>query len=457
MHMPDRGLQRATMPEPAWLARLLTAIPVHLRQRRLLVALSGGLDSTLLLYGLAALHRAGEIGVVEALHVHHGLQAGAEAWAEHVQQFAERLDLPLRVLRVKVRLEAGLGVEGAAREARYAALTGEMRAGDVLLTAHHLDDQAETFVLQLMRGAGVRGLAAMPALQPIPLCEGVGWHLRPWLSVPRQILHNIAVQLGLEWVDDPSNQDRRFARNLVRHAVLPVLAEHWSQVRQTLARCAQRMATTETLLLDLARIDLQVARTDVTSILQVEPLRRLSAPRLQNAIRAWLLELGLPAPPEARLHELSRVLDARVDAMPVLAWSGGVLRRWRGGLYAFSEHPVNTAWPGCFWSLLEPLELPMFGIRLVARPGLGCGLRATQLREGVYVCTRQATTLPVGASRTRLSKRLQQLDVPPWLREQLPLVYLGSSLLQISDMWLSPAHRAQAGEDGRVIAVEYMS
>ncbi|OYY73740.1 MAG: tRNA lysidine(34) synthetase TilS [Gammaproteobacteria bacterium 28-57-27] len=446
-----------------WLAELLAAIPAHLRRRTLYLAFSGGLDSTVLLHGLVALQRAGKIAELRVLHVHHGLQAAADDWAESAQRLATELNVPLQVLRVEVDKQAGQGVEAAARAARYAALTETMAAGDVLLTAHHLDDQAETFMLQLMRGAGVRGLSAMPMLQLLALPKGEAngqaknhaWHLRPLLHVSRQTLQQLAVQQGLAWVDDPSNADTRFARNLVRHAVLPRLQQHWPQATQTLARCAERMASTEGLLLDLARLDLEGLRSEETHRLCVDGLRRLSTARMHNAVRAWLLELGLPAPPAARLHELQRVLDARVDAAPQLVWPGVKLRRWRGGLYALLDVIDPTLnWPGCTWSLQHPLELPELSLRLVASYVLGSGLKPHLLQQGVYVCVRQEASLPPVASRTSLSKRLQELGVPPWLRASLPLIYCGDSLLQISDLWRSPSFCVQAHEEGVMIRVE---
>lgn len=445
-----------TALEP-WLADLLAAIPVHLRKRRLCFGLSGGLDSTLLLHGLVALRQAGLIAELQVVHVHHGLHVDADAWAEHAQQLGERLHVPVRIERVSVNLMAGQGVEASAREARYAAFSQVMGAGDVLLTAHHLDDQAETFLLQLMRGAGVRGLSAMPLLQPLSLPEGDAWHLRPLLAMSRSRLHALAVQMGLAWVDDPSNADKRFARNLVRHEVLPSLQQHWPQATQSLARCAQRMATTEGLLLDLARLDLESMRGDEPHRLCVDGLRRLSVARMENALRAWLLELGLAAPPATRLLELQRVLSAREDAMPQLAWPGVILRRWHGGLYALSDVPEPALdWPGCAWSLQHPLEVPELAVRLVASYVRGRGFKADLVQQGVRVCVRDAASLPQAASRATLTKRLQELSVPPWLRARLPLIYSGGSLLQISELWRSPAFCVQAHEEGIVIGIEHL-
>jgi tRNA(Ile)-lysidine synthase len=383
------------------------------------------------------------------------LHVDAEAWAEHAQQLAARLQVPIWVERVSINHKAGQGVEAAAREARYAAFAQVMAAGEVLLTAHHLDDQAETFMLQLMRGAGVRGLSAMPMLQALALTEGGAWHLRPLLTMPRRRLHALAMQMDLVWVDDPSNADTRYARNFVRHEVVPRLQQHWPQATQTLARCAERMASTEGLLLDLARLDLENLRGDEPHRLSVDGLRRLSVARMENALRAWLLELGLAAPPASRLPELQRVFDAREDAVPELAWPGVILRRWHGGLYAQSDVPEPAlAWPGCAWSLHHPLEVPELGVRLLASQVCGGGFKLDLVQQGVRVCVRDAISLPQAAARASLTKRLQELGVPPWFRARLPLIYSGGNLLQISELWRSPAFCVQAHEEGVMIQVE---
>lgn len=442
-----------------WLDSLLASIPSHLRQRKLYVAFSGGLDSTVLLASLARLQQAGRLGEsseLVALHVHHGLQVQADSWVEHAQQICQSLAVELGVLHVHVSAEQGGGLEAAARTARYAALAEAVSTGDVLLTAHHLDDQAETLLLQTLRGAGVRGMAAMPVLQPF----AGGWHLRPLLTLRRDSLHTIALKLGLTWVDDPSNADVRYARNLLRHRVLPALNEYWPQATQTLARCAQRMATTESLLHDLARIDLAEARGDDSFCLALKPLRRLSQARLQNAVRAWLLELGMDAPPEARLQELSRVLSARADALPVLVWSGGALRRWRDALYALPQGvkaEITASMQRILWSMEQPLDLPALGLRLLVQHEQGRGLRwAALAHSGVTVCVRHEDSLPVGASRSSLSKRLQELTIPPWQRARLPLFYLDDKLLQIGDLWRNPVYLAKANEDGVSILVQHV-
>ena len=443
-----------------WLTELLAAIPVHLRRRTLYLAFSGGLDSRVLLHGLLALREKGLLDEVQLLHVHHGLLTEADEWAEEAQHLGAQLNVSVQVLRVEVDRQSGQGVEAAARKARYAALTGVMRAGDVLLTAHHQDDQAETFLLQLMRGAGVRGLAAMPSLQPVSLRDGEGWHLRPLLHVSRAALLQQALRLGLTWVDDPSNADLSLARNHVRHEVLPVLMQHWPSARQTLARCAGRMASTEGLLRDLARIDLHDLRSEDGRRLNVGDLLRLSVPRRQNALRAWLLELGLPALPEARLDELSRVLAAREDALPHVAWPGGALVRWRDGLYAVSEAALRRQahlpdWSGCLWSVQQPLDLPALGVRLVPAQALGRGLDAARVQQGLHVHVRSSLTS--SSARATLGKRFQALAIPPWGRAHVPLLYLEEHLVQVGNDWLAPAYRAQGQRSGIVVDVESLS
>ncbi len=441
----------------AWLEQLQAAIPSHLRQRPWVVALSGGLDSTLLLHGLWHVQQQGELGALRAVHVHHGLLAEADAWVEHVQAQCNALAVPLHVQRIRVETTRGQGVEAAARESRYAALLGSLQSGDVLVTAHHQDDQAETFVLQLMRGAGVRGLAAMPKLAPLALSDGTAWHLRPLLAMTRAQLAAVATECGLQWVDDPSNVDTAFRRNHVRHALMPVLRQQWPQASATLARCAERMASTEALLHDLARIDLYAARmADDPWVLRLDALRALSMPRLHNALRAWLVELGLPTPPAARFAALNALLSARDDALPEITWHGGVLRRWRGRLYAMAQCDAMTPFAQ-HWTMQKPLHLPALGVSLHAQTVRGAGVRAGCVQHGVWVCTRHATTLPRGASRASLGKRFQGLDIPPWRRAMMPLIYQQAQLLQIGDVWLEPSARATPDELGIRIEVRGLS
>ncbi|HDQ9214135.1 TPA: tRNA lysidine(34) synthetase TilS, partial [Pseudomonas aeruginosa] len=209
------------MPAVPLESRLLQALAPWREAGGWCVAFSGGLDSTVLLHLLAQLARSEALPALSALHVHHGLQAAADGWPAHCQAVCRSLGIPLRVERVQVAV--GGSIEQAARDARYRAFQANLGEGQVLLTAQHLDDQAETLLFRLLRGAGLRGLAAMPASRPL----GGGRLCRPLLGVSRAELEAYAQTHRLDWVEDPSNQDPRFSRNYLRREIMPRLASHW--------------------------------------------------------------------------------------------------------------------------------------------------------------------------------------------------------------------------------------
>jgi len=435
---------------------VLRKIPLHLRRRPFLVAFSGGLDSTVLLHLLSRLRDADELASLTAVHVHHGLQTQADHWAEHAEVTARALGIPLIVERVQVRPGAGgAGLEAAAREARYRSLASRMEEGGVLLTAHHRNDQAETFLLQLMRGAGVRGLASMPALAPFAR----GWHLRPMLEFGRHEIHTYALEHGLRWVDDPSNADIHHARNLVRHRVFPVLHTHWPEAEATLARAARRMAVTEGLLSDLGRIDLEAARSDQADRLDATVLARLADHRLFNAVRTWLIELDLPLPPEPRLAEVRRMLDARADALPILRWKGGEIRRWRKGLYAGPGHArtVDASF-SVLWDATTTLDCPELGWRIIPHKMMGSGLRLDVMqRAGLRIRLRQGgerIRVAGQAHHQSLKNLFQASSIPPWERECLPLFFIDDQLVQIGDRWSDTSFTARKDEPGLQIILQ---
>ena len=290
------------------------------------IAFSGGLDSTVLLHLLASLAKIENLPPVSAVHVHHGLQAAADAWPAHCQSVCDALGVPLRVMRVQV--SPGASLERAAREARYQAFMQVMEAGEVLFTGQHRDDQAETLLFRLLRGAGVRGLASMPEHRPL----AQGHLVRPLLAFSRSELEAYAHQHQLQWIEDPSNADPRFSRNYLRHRVFPTLTERWPQAITHLARTAEHMAEAQGLLDELALMDLQRADQPSTfpwlplPSLALEPLRELSDARQRNALRHWLIPLtGLPDSDHwAGWHALR---DAKGDAQPLWRLADGQMQR----------------------------------------------------------------------------------------------------------------------------------
>jgi tRNA(Ile)-lysidine synthase len=420
--------------------------------RRCWVAYSGGLDSTVLLE-LAAELRGSLSPVLSAIHIDHGLNPGSAAWARHCEARCADLEVPLVQQRVQVRIQDGQGPEAAARAARYAALADLLEPGDLLLTAHHRDDQAETLLLALLRGAGVRGLAAMPEVAAL----GAGRLVRPLLPFGRADLLAYARARGLGWVDDPSNLDLDLDRNWLRHRILPLVAERWPAVGRNLARSAGHCAEAAALVDRLAAGEVARLAGQRTGTLSVAALRGLDPPLCRAVLRHWMRGRGLPVPDTRHLARvLDEVLPARPDAAPLVAWSGCEVRRYRDDLFALAPLPPAPVGVDLTWER-SPLDLPGglgrlhlrdAGGRELAPEVLGYGLLRVRFGVAGVHCR------PVGGVHHRTLKHLyQEAGVPPWLRGHVPLVFFEGRLMAVGDLWV-------CGEDstwsGREVRLEWM-
>jgi len=391
------------------------------------IAFSGGLDSTVLLHLLANLAKTEKLPTLDAVHVHHGLQAAADAWPAHCQSVCDALGVPLKVMRVQVR--AGASLERAARDARYQAFSEVVGAGEVLLIGQHRDDQAETLLFRLLRGAGVQGLAAMPMQRAL-----AGGHLlRPLLRSSRAQLQAYAEEHQLTWIEDPSNADPRFSRNYLRHRVFPRLTERWPQAVANLARAAEHLSEAQGLLDELAHIDLQAAEQPspfpwlLLPSLVLAPLCELSDARQRNALRHWLSPLTrLPDSDHwAGWHSLR---DAKLDAQPLWRLANGDLHRcgeriwWLpSGWSEFSDASVSWAQPQ------NPLELPGNGqLRLIGR--VPEGVLQVRYRQGGEIID-----IP-GRGRRDLKRLLNESGLPGFVRGRLPLLYRGEQLLAVPSL-----------------------
>jgi tRNA(Ile)-lysidine synthase len=303
-----------------WLTRRLKDLLPDFPPPSIAVALSGGVDSTALLVALA--ERKSLHGRLRAIHVNHGLHPNAKQWVAMCRELTHRLAVPLTVLTAKVSRARGTSLEAEARKARYELLAQELNEGDVLLTAHHEEDQLETVLLQLLRGAGVAGLAAMPEVVPC----GAGRLVRPLLQVQRASLEAFVSAHELSWVEDDTNADERFDRNYLRRQVLPLLKARWPGAARAVSRSARHAAEAQRLLNALALSD--VERSAVGAALSVKALRALSLDRRRNAVRFWIASQGAQVPNTARLEEIcGPVLDARIDAHPHVVWAGTMVER----------------------------------------------------------------------------------------------------------------------------------
>ncbi|WP_038436466.1 tRNA lysidine(34) synthetase TilS [Pseudomonas brassicacearum] len=407
--------------------RLLTQLSPWRNASTWRIAFSGGLDSTVLLHLLASLSKNHSLPTLSAIHVHHGLQAVADTWPDHCRSVCDALGVPLQVVHVQV--QPGASLERAAREARYGAFLAAIHSNEVLLTAQHRDDQAETLLFRLLRGAGVRGLSAMPRRRPL----GPGYLLRPLLDVSRAELEAYATQQGLSWIEDPSNDDHRYARNYLRQRVFPVLTEQWPQASMTLARSAAHMSEAQGLLDDLARIDLAGATNpgafDWLGLrsLELAPLQALSPARQRNAMSHWLASMTT-LPDSDHWSGWDSLRDAKGDAHPIWRLAGGELHRAGGRVWWLSDHWLRPAPGAVQWpDPAVPLRLPgNGGVTLGGKPP--AGPLCVRYRQGGEVME-----LP-GRGHRDLKRLLNENAVPAFVRGRLPLLYRGEQLLAVANL-----------------------
>lgn len=431
---------------PASLAEQLRRLPAV---NRYWIAYSGGCDSHALLHAAARLRDDAYAVPFHAVHVDHGLQPSSRAWAQHCAAACASLNLPLTSLRVDAQAAPGESPEAAARHARYGAFAELIEAGDCLLTAHHQDDQAETLLLQLLRGGGPHGLAAMPECAPFSR----GWHARPLLAFPRSELRRYAEENGLRWIDDPSNEDVGYDRNYLRTQVVPRLRERWPAASRVLTRAAAHQAEAAQLLDVLAAQDFAQCRGAAPGTLRISALTAFDAVRQRNLLRYWLKQLGHALPDSVRLHEIQHtVLTAAPDREPVVAWSGTEVRRYRDELHALTASASGEAAATWAWDFASaPLALPD-GTWLGAAParGEGVSLAACTGRMLTVRYRRGGEQCRPGprAARRSLKKLLQERGVPPWRRERLPLIYVGDELAAVADLWVCAPFHAAPDEAG---------
>ena len=410
------------------------------RPAPLLVGLSGGLDSTVLLHALAQDPQTRLQGL-RAMHVHHGLQSVADEWAMRCAKFCDALGVASTIVNVEVDRNSGEGLEAAARRARYAAFESALNAGEVLITAHHRDDQAETFLLRALRGSGPDGLAAMRPWRKF----AAGWHWRPLLETPRSELLAYADQHGLAWLEDPSNEDLRHDRNFLRQRILPLLRERWPQADAAFTRSAVLSADAVELLGHEDGLALAMARTSDPRSLSVHALLEFPASRRARALRRWIDELGLPPLPGEGIAQIETdLLPARADARARFEWRDSVIERWRDLLHAQRRRePLPAGW-SIEWDGQVPLELPGGDLlRLQGVSSFSSPLRVFSRQGGERIA------LPGRAHSHTLKNVLQELGVPPWEREALPLLSNDAGqLVAVADLAYSAGFDAWLRESG---------
>ena len=425
------------------LAQLLPGFP----DLAVCVAFSGGADSTALLAALAQLKRPPLR--LRALHVDHRLHPHSSSWAAHCRRAARILGVPLRVRTANVTRARGESLEAAARAARYGLLATALAPHEALLTAHHQDDQLETVLLQLLRGAGVAGIAAMPALAAFAR----GRLVRPLLPWSRAELSAWVRSQGLEWIEDPGNSELRLDRNYLRARVLPLIRERWPAAAATVTRAARHAAEAQRLLDAVGAAD--AARASFGAMLSAQRLRTLPPERRRNALRFWITAAGHLAPPASRLEEIAGpLLQARADAQPYVRWEGALLQR-QADLLSLRAAPVTTG-------RLEEVSWPWRRRRTCALPGSGGKLTLKRDARGPLDLDALPATLTIrarrGGERLRpvragprraLKSLLQEARVPVAERARLPLIFAAETLIAVAGLWLDESVQASAASRRR--------
>jgi tRNA(Ile)-lysidine synthase len=411
-----------------------------------LVAFSGGLDSSVLLHALTSVRQTDRR--VRAVHINHQLHADAALWQAHCERVARELNVPFSSRQVTVPDNPVEGLESAARHVRYEALRAELRSGEVVVTAHHADDQLETVLLALLRGSGVDGLAAMPRAQRL----GLGWHVRPMLECIREEIAAYARECGLTWLDDPSNDNTRFDRNYLRRHVLPTLRARWPSAAHTAVRTAAHLGEAAGLLDEMAAHDF--ASAAMGGCLKVPVLRSLEPARRRNLLRYWLHSRGARAPSTRKLAALEHdMLVADADRSPCVDWDDIEVRQHRDLMYCLPRMPACDL-AESRWSWSAPLTLQGGSGLLRAEIVHGRGLALGKLPQQIAVRSRvggESLRLPGHTHHRELKKLLQEADVLPWWRDRVPLLFAGERLIAVADLWIAADYAAGKDEEGMCI------
>ncbi|EIC21694.1 tRNA lysidine(34) synthetase TilS [Thiorhodovibrio frisius] len=443
---PDAGIDAEIDPAIDAAGPLQDALRLSLAQHsaaRVWIAFSGGRDSRALLHAAVQLVNSLPQALrpqLGAVHIDHGIHPNSADWAEHCRACCAALAVPIRVQTVAAAPQPGQSPEEAAREARWAVWQQLLAPGEQLWIAQHQDDQAETLLLALLRGAGVKGLAAIPRNRVL----GAGQAVRPWLHCTGAQIAAYASAHGLEWIEDPSNQNTALDRNYLRQRILPLLRERWPAASATLARAAAHCGEAAKLLETAGADWLANAAGSAPERLSVSGLLSMPRDRRHAVLRHWLAQRGFRMPNHRRLEQISQsLLAARADASPLVAWSGCELRRYRDDLFALEPLPPAPV-ASMDWPAGQPLHL---GGRLgeLSRPAshaasmLDAG--ALQVRFGLTGL--RCRPRPDGPNR-HLKALFQQQGVPAWLRPYVPLVFAGEQLVAVAGVALC---------DGRLTAL----
>ena len=433
------------------IARALGELP---RPLKIVVGYSGGIDSSVLLHALSRYRQSLGITSMRALHIHHGLHRQADAWAEHCSRTAASLGVEFQCERVRVRNQAKLGVEGAAREARLAVFATSLRTSETLCLAHNADDQAQTVVMHLLRGSGVQGAGAMARCRPFAR----GWLARPMLEVMRAAIERLAEQWQVSWVEDSSNQDPSFVRTRIADDVMPLFESLRPGATKRLVQYAEFQREAAAAQDELARLDEQRAMGATPGSLSRRQLARLPSFRRRALLRRWLRHHGATVPGRKRLVELDRqLLQARSDRVIEVRWRGAMVRSHGDEVRVVVPLVGIERFKSKRWNPHQALQLPWGTLH--ASLAVGSGLRAEE-GEAFDVRLRRAgeRCRPVGRAHSQtLKKLLQEHRVAPWERGALPVICRGERVVAVADLFVCEGEQARGTERGLELEWRWLS
>lgn len=390
------------------------------------VGLSGGLDSMVLAH-LASKN----LPSVRLLHINHGLSLNAHLWQQQVERWAQQMGLPCVSIVVDVDQQAA-SLEQAARDARYGAFAATLGPAEALLLAHHRDDQAETLLLRLLRGSGLKGLTAMAPARTL----GQGHLLRPLLGIGRAQLEAYALHHNLLWVEDESNSAQRFDRNWLRHNLIPLLGTRWPAAQEQLAHTCDRLREEQQLLDAYLAEDFcscQPRQERLGHSLLLAPLLRGANARCNALLRYWFNQLEVLAPSQAVMAQMQLLLTSRQDSEACVTWGQWQMRRFAGRLYVLPQMPQLQRHWQAQWHTAQPLVMANGSVLSACADsnGLAAGSYTVRLRQG------GERAHPQGRAHSQvLKKLLQDAQLEPWLRDCVPLIYRGENLVAVGDLWI---------------------
>jgi len=421
-------------------AHMSTALTGHLQTQLsrlpagpVAVAFSGGMDSTVLLHALAGLPAARARGL-RALHIDHGLQEQSGQWSRQCREVAGSLGVTFESVGIDPIVVSGHGIEDAARAARYAALAGRLAAGEVLAVAHHADDQTETVLLKLLRGAGPEGIGGMRALRAF----GTGRLWRPLLDLPRAQLHAYATTHALHWTDDPSNSNTQLRRNFLRTEILPRIRQRWPEAGAAIGHSARWAVAAAQFIEQQAAAALVRLQGADPATLAWRGWLELPEALKDPVLRRWLRALGMDEPAHIHVAELERLLrDAAEDSTPCISWQRSEVRRYRDRIYALHpQAPLPVDWQAAWQG--DRLALPDGGRLEWRSHDKKESLAAKAPSLNVRYRRGGERIKPVDATHTRdLRLLLQETGIPPWQRNRIPLIHADAELIAVGDLILA--------------------